>query len=240
MEDGVVEASEEGTPQGGLVSPVLANIYLHYVLDLWFEKRFKKSCRGKAYIVRYADDFIACFEHEGDAKRYLLEMTERLKVFDLETEPSKTLIVRFGDKAGRYGGKDGENQPSTFNFLGFTHFVGKSKRGNFVVGRKTECKRIRKKLKQLGERLRELRVKGGKAMVEYVVQHVRGHVQYYGVSGNMRSLQTYCWCVLERLFKWLNRRSQRKSVTWEVFAARIVKLIPRPRIVHDLYPKFCG
>jgi group II intron reverse transcriptase/maturase len=235
MEDGRVEASEEGTPQGGLVSPVLANIYLHYVLDLWFEKRFKRSCKGKAHLVRYADDFIACFECEEDANRYLSEMTERLAAFDLEIEPSKTACLRFGNRANRDRRKDDNDKPTTFNFLGFTHFVGKSRRGKFLVGRKTERKRFGKKLKMLAEQLRVLRVKGGKAMVEYVALHLRGHMQYYGVSGNTRSLQVYFHQALKLLYKWLNLRSQRKSVTWEVFNARIKKVMPCPRIVHNLY-----
>ena len=235
MEDGIVEASEEGTPQGGLVSPVLANIYLHYVLDLWFEKRFKRSCKGKAHLVRYADDFIACFECEEDANRYLSEMTERLAAFDLEIEPSKTACLRFGNRANRDKRKDDNDKPTTFNFLGFTHFVGKSRRGKFLVGRKTERKRFGKKLKMLAEQLRVLRVKGGKAMVEYVALHLRGHMQYYGVSGNTRSLQVYFHQALKLLYKWLNLRSQRKSVTWEVFNARIKKVMPCPRIVHNFY-----
>jgi RNA-directed DNA polymerase len=235
MEDGIVEASEEGTPQGGLVSPVLANIYLHYVLDLWFEKRFKRSCKGKAHLVRYADDFIACFECEEDANRYLSEMTERLAAFDLEIEPSKTACLRFGNRANRDRRKDDKDKPTTFNFLGFTHFVGKSRRGKFLVGRKTERKRVGKKLKMLAEQLRVLRVKGGKAMVEYVALHLRGHMQYYGVSGNTRSLQVYFHQALKLLYKWLNLRSQRKSVTWEVFNARIKKVMPCPRIVHNFY-----
>ena len=235
MEDGIVEASEEGTPQGCLVSPVLANIYLHYVLDLWFEKRFKRSCKGKAHLVRYADDFIACFECEEDANRYLSEMTERLVAFDLEIEPSKTACLRFGDRANRARRKDDNDKPTTFNFLGFTHFVGKSRRGKFLVGRKTERKRFGKKLRMLAEQLRVLRVKGGKAMVEYVALHLRGHMQYYGVSGNTRSLQVYFHQALKLLYKWLNLRSQRKSVTWEVYNARIKKVMPCPRIVHNLY-----
>jgi group II intron reverse transcriptase/maturase len=235
MEDGIVEASEEGTPQGGLVSPVLANIYLHYVLDLWFEKRFKRSCKGKAHLVRYADDFIACFECEEEANRYLSEMTERLAAFDLEIEPSKTACLRFGNRANRDRRKDDNDKPTTFNFLGFTHFVGKSRRGKFLVGRKTERKRFGKKLKMLAEQLRVLRVKGGKAMVEYVALHLRGHMQYYGVSGNTRSLQVYFHQALKLLYKWLNLRSQRKSVTWEVFNARIKKVMPCPRIVHNFY-----
>ena len=235
MEDGRVEASEEGTPQGGLVSPVLANIYLHYVLDLWFERRFKRSCKGKAHLVRYADDFIACFECEEDANRYLSEMTERLAAFDLEIEPSKTACLRFGNRANRDRRKDDNDKPTTFNFLGFTHFVGKSRRGKFLVGRKTERKRFGKKLKMLAEQLRVLRVKGGKAMVEYVALHLRGHMQYFGVSGNTRSLQVYFHQALKLLYKWLNLRSQRKSVTWEVFNARIKKVMPCPRIVHNFY-----
>jgi group II intron reverse transcriptase/maturase len=191
LEEGVVEASEEGTPQGGLVSPVLANIYLHYVLDLWFERRFKRSCRGKAHLVRYADDYLACFEYEEDAERYLREMRERLAAFDLEIEPSKTACLRFGDKAGRDRDKDDEGTPKTFRFLGFTHFMGKTRRGRFLVGRKTDKKRFGKKLKMVAEKLRDLRIKGGKAMVEYVVRHLRGHMQYYGVSGNLPTLKEY-------------------------------------------------
>jgi len=235
MEDGIVEASEEGTPQGGLVSPVLANIYLHYVLDLWFEKRFKRGCKGGAHLVRYADDYIACFEYEEDARRYLIEMTERLAAFDLEIEPSKTACIRFGNRANKDRRKDDKEKPTTFNFLGFTHFVGKSRRGKFLVGRKTERKRFGKKLKLLAEKLREMRTKGGKAMVEYVVLHLRGHMQYYGVSGNTYSLQDYFYQALKILYKWLNLRSQRKSVTWEVFNSRIKKVMPCPRIVHNLY-----
>jgi RNA-directed DNA polymerase len=237
MEDGVVEASKEGTPQGGLVSPVLANIYLHYVLDLWFERRFKKTCRGKAYLVRFADDFVVCFEYEEEARRFLVEMRERLAAFDLEIEPTKTALLRFGDRASDEGRKVGQSGPSTFSFLGFTHFVGRSRRGHFVVGRKTERKRFSKKLKRMKVALRMLRTSGGKAMVKYVELHLRGHMQYYGVSGNIRSVRSYCYQALRQLWKWLNRRSQRRSISWDDFYARIARLMPRPRIFHDLYPK---
>lgn len=240
MLDGVVEAGEEGTPQGGLVSPVLANIYLHYVLDLWFEKRFKRSAQGKAYLIRYADDYLACFEKEADARRFMTEMTERLAEFNLEIEPSKTQLLRFGKDEGQGDADQGDTPPRTFNFLGFTHYAGKSRRGNFLVGRRTEGKRFWKKLKLLGERLQELRTAGGKNMLEYVVRHLRGHIQYYGVSGNFRSVQTYCRYAHKQLFKWLNRRSEKRSVTWEVFNARIIRFFPRPRVVHNLYPTFSG
>jgi RNA-directed DNA polymerase len=236
LEDGVFSASDHGTPQGGLVSPALANIYLHYCLDLWFEKRFAKSCRGKAYMVRYADDFVACFTQEEDARRFLTELTDRLADFGLEVEPTKTRLHRFGDQARAQCRHDNRRRPPTFNFLGLTHFDGRSRRGRFLVGRKTQRERLCKKLKALNVRLATLRMHGGKAMLEYVVRHLQGHIQYYGVSGNFRSVQRYLHNARCLLFKWLNRRSQRRSVTWARFHAVIDPCLPRARIVHHLYP----
>ncbi len=236
LEDGVFSASDQGTPQGGLVSPALANIYLHYSLDLWFEKRFAKTCRGKAYLVRYADDFVACFTQEEDARRFLNELRDRLAKFDLLLEPTKTRLLRFGDRAGAQCRHEGCSRPSTFNFLGVTHFVGRSRRGLFVVGRRTHRERFGKKLKELNVRIALLRTHGGKAMLEYVRRHLQGHIQYFGVSGNFRSVQRYRECARRLLFKWLNRRSQRRSVTWDRFHAGIDPLLPRARIVHHLYP----
>ena len=177
LEDGVFSASDEGTPQGGLVSPVLANVYLHYVLDVWFEKRFARSCRGKAYLLRYSDDFVACFHREEDAKRFMQELTNRLAEFDLEVEPTKTRILRFGDQAQAQCKLEGLRRPQTFDFLGITHFVGRSRSGRFVVGRKTQCERVHKKLKALSVRLAELRTQGGQAMLEHVRRHLHGHIQ---------------------------------------------------------------
>lgn len=235
MEDGAFIASESGTPQGGLVSPVLSNIYLHYVLDLWFEKRFARECAGRAHLIRYADDYIACFTQEDDARRFLTEMTARLAQFDLEVEPSKTALLRFGSRA--LGGKKQEEEgPRTFRFLGFTHYVGRSRRGRFVVGRKTDAKRLRVKLRQYGERLRNLRIRGGKAMVVYTCQHLRGHIQYYGVSGNSPGVAKYVYLATGLLYKWLNRRSQRRSLNWKRFGAVIRPLLPKARILHNLYP----
>jgi group II intron reverse transcriptase/maturase len=235
MEDGVFTASEEGTPQGGLVSPVLSNIYLHYVLDLWFEKRFARQCAGRAYLIRYADDYVACFEHEADARCCLSAMMQRLAQFDLEVEPSKTAILRFGRQA--LGIKARDTQGSrTFIFLGFTHYVGRSRKGRFVVGRRTEAKRVRKKLKHLSEHLRGLRTQGGRAMVGYLIRHLRGHIQYYVVSGNGRGVASYVHFAACLLFKWLNRRSQRRSINWKSFGRVVRPLLPTARIVHDLYP----
>ena len=236
MEDGAFRVSDAGTPQGGLVLPVMSNIYLHYVLDLWFEKRFARSCSGKASLVRFADDFVACFERETDARRFRTELTERLSSFNLEVEPSKTAVLRFGSEAQRTCHQDGLSRPKVFNFLGFMHFVTRSRKGRFLVGRWTQGKRFRSKLQALNERLRELRVAGGNKMEEFVRQHLAGHIQYYGVSGNTRRVTSYIYFASRLLFKWLNRRSQSRSLTWERFAEVIIRRLPRGRILHNLYP----
>ncbi|MBN2886339.1 MAG: group II intron reverse transcriptase/maturase, partial [Chromatiaceae bacterium] len=225
MEDGVFTASVEGTPQGGLVSPVLSNLYLHYVLDLWFEQRFARSCVGKAFLIRYADDSVACFEHEADARAFMEVMPTRLAQFDLEVEPSKTALLRFGSHALGQPHERG-NEPRTFSFLGFTHYVGRSRRGRFVVGRKTEGKRLSRKLSQLNERLRAMRSQGGAAMLDFFIRHLRGHIQYYGVSGNGRAVARYIHHATDVLFKWLNRRSQRRSLSWKRFAAVVSPHLP--------------
>lgn len=233
LEDGVFHASEEGTPQGGLVSPVLANIYLHYVLDLWFEERFAKGCQGKAFLVRYADDFVACFQRGDDARRFEGALKERLAKFALEVEPTKTKRLRFGTMALSQCQQDGDRRPRTLNFLGFTHYIaGRGYRGR--LGRKTQGERVRKKLKALGARLKSLRTKGASAMQAHVQAHLQGHIAYYGVTGNRRSVSTYVHRVRRLLFTWLNRRSQRLSCTWEHFNRWLRQWCPRPRIIHNL------
>lgn len=236
LDDGVFQATGEGTPQGGLVSPVLANIYLHYVLDWWFEGSYAKECRGKAFLIRYADDGLFCFQEESDARRFLRVLEERLAKFGLEVVPSKTGLLRFGSQAARMSGQDGRDQRATFSFLGITHYVGKSRKGNFIVGRKTDKKRMSKKLTEFGQRLRKMRIEGGKAMVTFARQHLTGHINYFGVSGNSRSINAYVHHASSLLFKWLNRRSQSKSLTSERFGQmRDDGLLPKPRIVHNLY-----
>jgi group II intron reverse transcriptase/maturase len=236
LEDGAFYASEAGTPQGGLVSPVLSNIYLHYVLDLWFEKRFSRSCRGRAYLVRYADDFVACFTYEEDARGFQEGLIERLGQFALEVEPSKTALLCFGSEAKCLGERLGRKRPATFNFLGFTHYVGRSRSQRFVVGRKTQASRVSRKLKEVGVRLGQLRMRGGREMMDYAKRHLQGHLAYYGVSGNSRSLRAYVYCLCRLLFKWLNRRSQRKSIDWARFSRVLKRGLPPVRIVHNLYP----
>ena len=237
LDDGIFAASDTGTPQGGLVSPVLANIYLHYVLDLWFEKGYARTCEGRAYLVRYADDFVACFTHEGDARRFMDELSGRLAKFGLEVEPSKTRLIRFGSRDAYAGKNDGPARLPTFNFLGFTHYAGKSRNGRFVLGRKSQRERIARKLREVSDRLSALRVEGGRAMMDFAKRHLHGHVAYYAVSGNVRSIRTYAYRISRLLFQWLNRRSQRRGVTWKRFSKVLRRWMPSLRIQHNLYPK---
>lgn len=238
MHNGTFENTNAGTPQGGLVSPVLANIYLHYVLDWWFEGRFRKTCTGDAELVRYADDFVVCFEKQQDAERFFAELVTRLAQFALEVEPTKTKIVRFGRFAQQHCHRENRKRPETFTFLGFTHYAAKSQSGQFVVGRRTDAKRMRRQLLDLKTRLKGLRTAGGRTMHDYVRLHLRGYQQYYGVSGNSGPLRAYFRQAAMLLFKWLNRRSQRKSLTWARFLLLWKQgyIIPKAQIVHNLYP----
>jgi RNA-directed DNA polymerase len=230
IEDGAFKETEEGTPQGGLVSPILSNIYLHYALDLWFEKRFVKSCRGRAKLIRYADDFVACFSRQEDAERFYRELPLRLLEFSLELEPTKTKMLAFGS------GQLNNRKAGTFSFLGFVHHVTRSRKGTFKIGRKTDKAKMRAKLKTVNLKLRELRVTGIKAMVAYVRRHLDGHFQYYGVSENSQSISTYLYLVRRAFFKWMNRRSQRRSCNWETFGPWWNSLLlPPPRIIHSFY-----
>jgi group II intron reverse transcriptase/maturase len=238
MDDGGFHASESGTPQGGLVSPILANVYLHYVLDWWFEGRFKKGCSGDAHLIRYADDFIVCFSHQADAQRFMKELSVRLAKFALEVEPTKTRMIRFGRFAQQHCHKDGRRRPETFSFLGFTHYASESRAGRFMVGRRADAKRMRTKLKAVKNRLKSLRNVSGKAMFGFAKRHLQGYLQYYGVSGNTAPLRAYFHDVRTLLLRWLNRRSQRRSYTWARFHKLLndAALLPTPRVVHNLYP----
>jgi group II intron reverse transcriptase/maturase len=236
MEDGAFTPSERGTPQGGLVSPVLSNIYLHYVLDLWFTRRFAKACRGSAQLVRYADDFVGCFQFRDDAERFLQQLKERLAAFGLEIEPTKTRILSFGRFAAERVKESGRRRPETFTFLGFTHYCSRTRAGKYAVGRRTDKTRFRAKLHALSAKLKALRLAGGKAMVVFTQQHLRGHIQYYGVSGNYRLVACYLHHAERHLFRWLNKRSQKRSLTWaKFFKLRQEGLLPHARIVHGRY-----
>lgn len=189
--------------------------------------------------MRYADDFVTCFTHEDDARRFQLALSERLAEFSLELEPSKTALHRFGCFAKRHCAQLGEGRVATFNFLGFTHYVTLSRAKRFVLGRKIQKERISKKLKEVGDRLAKLRVQGGRAMMGYAKRHLQGHVAYFGVSGNSRSPKKYVYNASLLLFKWLNRRSQRKSFNWKQFSEVLKRWLPPIRIMCNLYPSRC-
>ena len=236
MEGGETRTSEEGVPQGGSISPVLANVYLHYTLDLWFEKVYGKSCKGKARLIRYADDFVVCFQDREDAMRFPEALGERLAKFGLEVEPTKTKVLEFGPRAEANARARGE-RPGTFDFLGFTHYLSKARDGKrFRMKRVTSRKKFRAKLATLKGWLKQVRTKPTKWIMEKVGLKLRGHYAYYGVTDNYRGIARYYWEATKMLHKWLNRRSQRRSYTWAEFK-QLLKLfkLPRARVKVDLY-----
>jgi RNA-directed DNA polymerase len=236
MDGETLMESEVGTPQGGIISPILANIYLHYVLDLWFEKCLQPKCQGIIRMVRYADDFVIAVERKDETAYIMDELTKRLKKFGLELSMDKTQIIEFGKRAF-YKWMRGGSRPKTFNFLGFTHYCEKTRRGYFKVGRKTDRKRFKSKLKEFDIWLRRICFLAPvKEWWSTLCDKLRGHFQYYGVSGNYRWLDRFHWLVTKLVFKRLNRRSQKKSYTWEQFRRFLEhNPLPKPKIYHNLY-----
>jgi group II intron reverse transcriptase/maturase len=237
IEGSMVVATVKGTPQGGNLSPMLSNIFLHYVLDLWFEKKLKPQVRGACYLVRYADDYICMVQYADDARNIEQALRERFSGFDLELHPEKTRTIGFG----RYEEENAEKQgrkPNTFDFLGFTHYCGKGRNsGKFMVGRKTSSKKFRLKCKEMNLWLKGTHKTGELKKWWPVLQaKLRGHYQYYGISGNMREMYKYYSLTVEMTLKWLNKRSQCKSFNWEGFKVYLKRYpLPKPRIVHSLY-----
>ena len=236
MESGQYHATLEGTSQGSSASPILANIYLHYVLDNWFEKVFEPTTKGHVKLIRYADDFVVCCESEHDAKEFLKLLEERLAKFKLSVSPEKTKIIKFGRRAWKLIQKTGKKL-DTFNFLGFTHYCAKSRGGYFVMNHKTTKENLNRKLNETKEWIKCIR--GKVPLKEWwptLKAKLIGHYSYFGISGNMRCLQQYYHAVLKIVFKWINRRSQRKSMTWEMFNQYLQwNPLPVPRIYHALY-----
>ena len=236
QEDGVFQASDRGTPQGGVISPLLANIYLHYTLDLWFQRRFSLTCTGVCRFIRYADDFVVCFKQEADAVRFRIEMEERLNQFGLEIAPEKTKILAFGPKS-RWEAKQRGEKTETFDFLGFTHYCTTSRKGKmFKVGRKSISKRITAKLNLFKEWIRSNRTLPTSEIMETVANKLRGHYAYYGVTGNSQSIGCYFCQVKRLLFKWMGRRGKRDSLSFEKFNLLLERFpLPFPRIVVRLW-----
>jgi RNA-directed DNA polymerase len=241
LKAGVVEAgqyysSEEGTPQGGIVSPLLANIYLHYVLDIWFEKVITPKTKGHMKMIRYCDDFVVCCESEQDAEEFLKSLEERFRKFGLSLSPEKTKIIKFGRHTWQRGKKTKE-KPETFNFLGFTHYCATSRRGKFIMGHKTAKENLNRKLKETKEWIKNVRnLITLKDWWPVLKAKLIGHYNYFGISGNIRSLKQFYYQVVKTTFKWINRRSQRKSMTWEMYQHYLQwNPLPMPRIYHALY-----
>jgi RNA-directed DNA polymerase len=233
----LLEVGEEGTPQGGVLSPLLANVYLHYALDLWFDKVFRPSSRGQAWLFRFADDFVVCFENREDAERFSLAVKERLNRFNLELASEKTRLLRFGRGAEEDERRNGRG-PGTFDFLGFTHYCGKTRKGAFKVQRRISHKRLRTKLAAWKEWVCKWRhVYGRGNILRRAKAKMQGALNYYAITDNTRMCRTYRHEVESLLFKWLNRRSQRRSYTWEQFKDAL-QWVQWPRVVikHDLNP----
>lgn len=236
MEEGKYFDTDKGTPQGGVISPILANVYLHYVLDLWFEKRVRKQCRGQAYMVRYADDFVCCFQYKSDAESFYSALSKRLQKFNLEVAENKTSIIPFGRFAERDCKRNGKGKPPTFDFLGFTHYCGKSRNGRFRVKRKSSQKKVRAKLKKHKEWLKAHRTTDIKIIIERLNRSLIGYYNYYCITDNSREVKNFLDCVKQTLFKWMNRRSQRKSFSWDKFNLFLRKYpLVKPVIKVNIY-----
>ena len=235
-EDGSVTISDEGTPQGGVISPLLANIYLHYALDLWFEKVYRKSCAGFAKLIRYADDFVVCFQYKQDAERFREELGKRLGKFGLEVEPTKTKVMEFGRFAVQHAKRRGE-KAETFDFLGLTHYCGTRKDGKgFRMKRVTARKKFIAKLKIFKEWLKKARILKTKELWKTAKAKLVGHYNYYGVTDNLRGIMRFGLEVQKLLFKWLNRRGKKNSISWEKFNKMLERFpLPKPRIRVSMF-----
>jgi RNA-directed DNA polymerase len=236
MENGNYQASDLGSPQGGVVSPLLANIYLHYVLDMWFERVIQPKARGFMQMIRYADDFVVCCESERDAKEFLSALEERFSKFGLELSPEKTRIIKFGRHQWKLNRKTG-NKSETFNFLGFTHYCGTSRGGYFMMGHKTSKENLNRKLASIKKWIKGIRnLLPLKEWWPKLEAKLTGHYNYFGISGNYRCLNQYYRQVVSVMFKWINRRSQRKSMTLEFFSKYLEwNPLPKPKICFALY-----
>ena len=236
LEDGEWSETKEGSPQGSVISPILANLYLHYVLDLWVEAWRKKQVRGEVIIVRYADDAVLGFEHREEAERFLEQLRERLRKFGLELHPEKTRLIEFGRYAIERREKRGEGKPETFNFLGFTHICGTShKTGYFTVHRRTIGKRMAVKLKDIRAKLRERMHVSPATTGKWLAQVVRGYFQYHAIPGNWARLKAFRNDVLRIWFQTLRRRSQRSCLSWQRFREGLGGLLP-PIQIQQPYP----
>ncbi len=235
LEDGTRTRSETGTPQGGSASPLLANVYLHYVFDLWVQRWRRTQAHGDVIVVRFADDFIAGFQYRADAERFLADLRERFAKFGLELHPEKTRLLEFGPYAAENRRRAGKGKPETFDFLGFTHICGKKRNGRFTVVRQTIRKRLQAKLSEVKAELRRRMHAPIPVVGAWLRTVVGGHLRYYGVPMNGPALFTFCFQVGRLWYRTLRRRGQRRRLTWERMRRLIRRWLPPPRITHP-YP----
>ncbi len=232
MDEGEWTMSEAGTPQGAVISPTLANIYLHYAFDLWAERWRDRNAQGNVILVRFADDIIAGFEHQSDAVRFLEELRERLEKFALTLHPEKTRLIEFGRQAAARRAGRGLGKPETFTFLGFTHICGRSRRGSFLLHRKTRRDRMRAKLRVLKAQLKRRMHEPIPQQGRWLAQVVRGYFAYHAVPTNAHRLRAFRYHVTVLWRRTLKRRSQKDWTTWDRISRLVEAYLPRPRILH--------
>jgi len=236
MEKGVVRHPETGTPQGGVISPLLANVYLHEVLDVWWERDVRPRMSGRTALVRYADDFVLLFEKEEDARRVEAVLSKRFEKYGLKLHPEKTRLIRFVRPSGPPPSGAPGGKRTSFDLLGFTHFWGMSRKGNWVVQRKTMTARLSRTLKRISAWCRTNRHLPIKEQHTALSRKLRGHDAYYGITGNARALSVLRFLVRRIWQKWLNRRSWKTALTWARMN-RLLEVFPLPpaRVVHSVY-----
>ena len=238
MEKGRYLNSERGTPQGNGASPILANIYLHYVLDMWFEVVVKRKLEGQCYLIRYCDDFVCCFQTKREAEKFYKVLQKRFKKFELELAMEKTKILEFGRFARENRKARGEGKPETFDFLGFTFYCGTDGKKEFFRCRvKTSKKKFRSKIKAMKEWIKYNRTMRLEEMFKIVNAKLRGHYNYYAVTDNTKAVKNFLQQTKWLLFKWLNRRSQRNSYTLDTFYNGLLRTFPliEPSIKVSLF-----
>lgn len=238
MEDGKYFEKERGTPQGNGASPVLANIYLHYILDKWFEVVIKRKCQGEAYLIRYCDDFVCCFQNKWEAEKFYEELIARFEKFGLELALEKTKILEFGRFAKENRAKRGLEKPETFDFLGFTFYCSTSGKKEFFRCKvRTSKKKLRSKIRAMKQWIKYNRTMPVGDLIKKINQKLRGHYQYYSVTDNTKSVKSYLNMTKWLLYKWLNRRSQRRSYTIDTFFNGLLRTFPllEPKISTSLF-----
>jgi len=230
MDGTTLSYTDKGTPQGGVISPLLANIYLHHVLDVWFETEVKPRLRGHCFLVRFADDFVLGFQREDDARRVLQVLAKRFARFGLDLHPEKSRLIEFGRPARAQRSGQGAN---TFDFVGFTHYWARSRRGYWVIKRKTKRKTVKKHIQGIRAWCRRNRHRALEEQHRIISAKLRGHYQYFGVRGNLQALAAVREQVLRAWQYWLHRRSSKHAMPWSKFQALLARLpLPRPRIIH--------